>query len=93
MICTGQIRKLLDESILIKVIVRSPNDIRRLLVQKGTTCWLRERRLRKFNSKDFMSDESGIEKEMIKNLVYKGNWIAFNQIELQMDLSVTESRL
>ena len=33
-----------------------------------------------------MSDEREIENEIIKYSVYKGNSIAFNQIELQMDI-------
>ena len=32
---TGEIRELLDESILVRAIVRTPNDIRRLKVTKG----------------------------------------------------------
>ena len=48
--------------------------------------WLREQRLPKFNSKDFMSDEMKMEKELVWYSVYKRNWIAFNQIEIQMDV-------
>ena len=36
-------------------------------------CWLREQRLRKFNSKDFIGDEREIENEKIIYSVYKGN--------------------
>ena len=35
-------------------------------------CWLREQRLRKFNSKDFTNDERKIENEMIYHPDYKG---------------------
>ena len=40
-------------------------------------CWLREQRLRKFNTKDFMSDEKKIENEIIIYSVYRGKTNAF----------------
>ena len=48
-------------------------------------CWLREQRLRKFNSKDFTSDGRKMENEIINYSEYKKEQNAFNQIELQMD--------
>ena len=35
-------------------------------------CWLREQRLRKFNSMDFMSDGRKIENDVINYSVYRG---------------------
>ena len=47
-------------------------------------CWLREQTLRKFSSKDLMSDERKVEIEIINYSDYEGKWIAFKWIELQM---------
>ena len=43
-------------------------------------------RLRKFNSKDFTSDEREIESEIFNYSDYKVDRNAFNQSELQMDI-------
>ena len=60
-------------------------------------CWLagslREQRLRRFNSKDFMSNEKELEIEILKSSVYKGKRIALNDIELQIEVSGIESPL
>ena len=49
-------------------------------------CCLRKQRLRRFNSKDLTSDERKIEKEVIIYSDYKGEQIAFNQNEMQLDV-------
>ena len=49
-------------------------------------CWLYEQKLRKLNSKDFMSDERETENEIKNYSIYQGDRIAFNEIELQMDV-------
>ena len=53
--------------------VNKQNESLELLSLFSLPCWLREQRLRKFNSKDFMSDERGIENEIINCSVYLGN--------------------
>ena len=44
-------------------------------------CRLHEQRLRKFNSKDFMSDERKIESEVINHSVYQGEKTYANEVE------------
>ena len=56
-------------------------------------CWLRKQRLRKFNSKDFMSDESKIENEIINFSVYRGEQAYANEMKRKQRNLGTESCL
>ena len=52
--------------------VNKRNESRAFISLFSLLCWLREERLRKFNSKDFMSDERKLENEIIGYSVNRG---------------------
>ena len=56
-------------------------------------CWLREQILRKFNSKDFMSDERKIEDETIKHSVNRGKQTKASELKRKRNNLGTESCL
>ena len=64
-----------------------------LLIYFQLPCWLRKQRLRKINSKGFMSDQRKIESEIINYSINRGNETYANEMKKKQRILRTESCL
>ena len=89
----GTITPLKQWLVRFKYLINKQNESRELLSLFSLPCWLREKRLSKFISKEFMSDERKKQNEKINCSVYRGKQTNANEMKRKRRNLANKTRL